>query len=180
MALVYPSISRSLHSNGTTCYIASSIRLFILNGLQEYRHFFLSEGCTCNICAWSYVPTQGLVCPVFTLQLCLVSPSSPWLDLHGVCFPTSPTARSLRPFILSGSLKRCEPVQVYHHHPSFHIMTHHNRMQTIKILLSDDEAKLSRVAGVPTSLALNLCAVSSFILEAANPSIMSQHSFSEY
>jgi hypothetical protein len=33
MALVYPPILQSLNSNGFTCYIALSLRLFILNGL---------------------------------------------------------------------------------------------------------------------------------------------------
>jgi hypothetical protein len=46
--------------------------------------------------------------------LCLVSPSSLWLSLHGVYSPTAP---SLRPLIPSGSLIRCEAVQVYHHQP---------------------------------------------------------------
>jgi hypothetical protein len=33
--------------------------------------------------------------------------------------PTAPAALSLRPLVPSGSLIRCEPAQVYHHHPAF-------------------------------------------------------------
>jgi hypothetical protein len=47
------------------------------------------------------------------------------------------------------------------------------------MLLQSVETKIPRVAGVPTYPALTLCAVSSFILEGANPSTMSWHSFSE-
>jgi hypothetical protein len=36
--------------------------------------------------------------------------------LHGDYSPTGPAAPFLRPLILSGSLIRCESVQVYHHH----------------------------------------------------------------
>jgi hypothetical protein len=39
------------------------------------------------------------------------------LSLCGGCSPTAPTAPSLRLLVPSSSLIRCEPVQVYHHHP---------------------------------------------------------------
>jgi hypothetical protein len=37
---------------------------------------------------------------------------------HGVYSPTAPAAPSLRPLVLSGSLVRCQLVQIYHHHRS--------------------------------------------------------------
>jgi hypothetical protein len=95
-ALVYLLNSRSLHSNGSTRYIAPSLRLFVSNGLQAYRHFF-SEGC-----AWSHLPP----CSSF---------------FHGVYSPTAPAAPSLRPLVPSGSLIGCQSVQVYHRHPAFPI-----------------------------------------------------------
>jgi hypothetical protein len=52
---------------------------------------------------------------------------------YGVYSPTVPAAPSLRPLVPSGYLIRCKPVQVYHHHPPFHIMIR-NRMQMTKIL----------------------------------------------
>jgi hypothetical protein len=41
-----------------SCHIAPSLKLFILNGPQPYRHFFYSEGC-----AWFHLPSQGSVFP---------------------------------------------------------------------------------------------------------------------
>jgi hypothetical protein len=57
-------------------------------------------------------------------HLYLITPSSLclWLGLHGVlspAAPASPASPSSRPLVLSGSLIRCELVQVYHHHPAF-------------------------------------------------------------
>jgi hypothetical protein len=53
-----------LPSNRSTCHIAPSLRLFILNSLQVYRHFFFCEGCACDICAQPHLPT-------------------PWVSFHG-------------------------------------------------------------------------------------------------
>jgi hypothetical protein len=97
----------------------------------------------------SFLLSQGLC----LRHLCLVSPSSPCLGLHGVYSPTAPIAPSFRPLVLSGFLIGCQSVQVHHHHPAFLI----------------DGGKLLRVAGAPTSLALTVCAVFSFILEGADP-----------
>jgi hypothetical protein len=44
---------------------------------------------------------------------------SPWFSSHSRYSPTAPAVPSLRPFIPSGSLIRCKPVQMYHHHPTF-------------------------------------------------------------
>jgi hypothetical protein len=88
-------------SNRSTSCIAPSLRLFVIfvpNSLQANRHFFFSEGCVCDICDRSHLP-------------------SPRLGSHGDYSPTIPAAPSLRPLVLSGSLIRCEPFQVYHHHP---------------------------------------------------------------
>jgi hypothetical protein len=54
----------------------------------------------------------------------------------------------------------------------------HNKMQTIKILLSVGVGKLPRVTSAPTSPGLTLCAISSFVLEGADTSTMPWHSFS--
>jgi hypothetical protein len=62
-----------------------------------YRNFIFSEGCACDICGRPRLPT-------------------PWLSSHGDYTPTAP---SLRPLVPSGSLIKCQAVQVYHHHPSF-------------------------------------------------------------
>jgi hypothetical protein len=86
-----------LPSNGSVGHTAPSLRLIILDSLQTYRHFF-SKGCVCDVCDWPRLPF-------------------PWLGSHGDYSPTAPTAPSLRPLNLSGSLIRCKPVQVYHHEP---------------------------------------------------------------
>jgi hypothetical protein len=65
----YPPISQSLHSNGCTCYTAPSLRFFVPNGLQAYRHFFFSEGCVCDVCDRSHLPPRGSVFTAITLQL---------------------------------------------------------------------------------------------------------------
>jgi hypothetical protein len=89
MALVYLPISQMSHSNGSTCYIAPSLGLFVLNAIQAYCHLFFSMGC-----AWSHLPPCALDCSVY-----------------------SPTATSLWPLIPSRSLISCKLVQVYHHQP---------------------------------------------------------------
>jgi hypothetical protein len=95
-------ISRSLLSKGSTCHTAPSLRLFILNSLQAYRHFFFSKSCTCDVCDRSRLPSS-------------------WLGSHGD-YSTAPAAPSLRPLIPSGSLIRYKPVQVYHHHYLFQVL----------------------------------------------------------
>jgi hypothetical protein len=58
-----------LPSNGCTCNIAPSLRLFVPNSLQAYRHFFYSEGCACNVCVRSHLPSRcSLFYAVTTLQ----------------------------------------------------------------------------------------------------------------
>jgi hypothetical protein len=91
-------ISRTLPSNGTTCHIAPSLRLFFPNSIQAYRHFFFSEDCACNVCDRLHLPFL-------------------WLCSHDDYSPTAPAAPSLRPLVSISTLIRCEPVQVYHHHP---------------------------------------------------------------
>jgi hypothetical protein len=93
-AVVYFLIWWSLLSNRSTCHTAPSLRLFIPNILQAYRHFFFSKGCACDVCNQPSLPSL-------------------WLISHG---DYSPTAPSLRPVLPSGSLTMCELVQVYHHH----------------------------------------------------------------
>jgi hypothetical protein len=75
----------------------SLVRLFILNSLQAYHHFFFSEGCACGVCD----------------RPCLLSM---WLS---PCSATAPSACFLRSFVLSSSLIRCHAFRVYHRHPSF-------------------------------------------------------------
>jgi hypothetical protein len=78
-------------SKGSTCHNAPSLRLFVPNSIQAYRHFF-SEGCACDVCDWPRL-------------------LSPWHDPHGNYSPTAPAAHSLRQLVPSGSLIRFEPVQ---------------------------------------------------------------------
>jgi hypothetical protein len=92
--------SWSLPSNGSTCHIFPSFRLLVLNSPQVYCYFFFSKGCACDICVWPHLPFL-------------------WLGRCGDYCPTTPTAPSLRLLVASGSLIRCEPVQVYHHHHFF-------------------------------------------------------------
>jgi hypothetical protein len=84
----------SLPSNGSTCHMAPSSRLFVP---KAYRYFFFSEGCACDVCDRRRLP-------------------SPWLSFRS---DYSPAAPSLRPLVMSGSLIRCVPVQVYHLHHLF-------------------------------------------------------------
>jgi hypothetical protein len=101
-AALYLLIPLSLPSNGSTCYSAPSLRLFVPNSLRAYHHYFFSEGCACDDCYRSRLP-------------------SPLLGSHDDCSPTVPTAPSFRPLVPSGSLIGCESVQVYYHHPTFPI-----------------------------------------------------------
>jgi hypothetical protein len=87
-----------IHGNESTCYTAASLRLFGTNSLQAYRYFFVLEGCACAVCDRPSFP-------------------STLLGSHGDNSPTDPAAPSLRPLVPSASLTRCEPVQVYYHHP---------------------------------------------------------------
>jgi hypothetical protein len=62
-------------SNGSIRHIASSLELFVSNGLQVYRHFFSSKAFACDVCDQSHLPPFGTIITVFTLQLLpLLSP----------------------------------------------------------------------------------------------------------
>jgi hypothetical protein len=91
-------------------------------------------------------------------------PPSMWLGSHG---DYSPSAPSLRPVIPSSSLIRCDPVQVYHHQPWSRV--------PFQLMQAEGPSEVD----VPTSLALKLLVVSSFVSEGADPCIMSYHSFFE-
>jgi hypothetical protein len=78
-----------LPRNGSTHYTAPS--------LQAYHPFFFSEGHACDAC-----------------DQCHLSPL--WLSSPGDYTLTAPPVSSLR-LIPSGSMIRCELVQVYHHQP---------------------------------------------------------------
>jgi hypothetical protein len=75
------------------------LRPFVPNGLLVYRYFFYSDDCACDVCD----------------RLTLLSP---WLGSHGDYSPTVPAPPSLRTLVPSGSLIRCQAVQVYRHLPS--------------------------------------------------------------
>jgi hypothetical protein len=77
-----------LPSNGSARYSAPFLRLFVMNSLPVYHHFFPSEFCVCDVCGRSHLP-------------------SPWLISHGDYSPVAPSAPSLRPLIPSSSLMRC-------------------------------------------------------------------------
>jgi hypothetical protein len=79
-------VLQSLPSNGSTCYSALSLRLFVPSSLRAYRHFFFSEDCAYDVCDWSLLPSLGL-------------------GAHGDYSPTAPAVPSLRPLIPSSSLK---------------------------------------------------------------------------
>jgi hypothetical protein len=64
--------------------------------LIAYDHFLFSEGYAFDVCDRFHL-----------------SPS--WLGSHGDYSPTAPAALSLRPLVPSGSLTRCQSVQVYCH-----------------------------------------------------------------
>jgi hypothetical protein len=68
------------------------------NRLQAYRNFLFSDVCACEVCDRSRLP-------------CF------WLCCHDDYFTTAPAAPFLRLFLSSGSLLRCEPVQVHQHLP---------------------------------------------------------------
>jgi hypothetical protein len=103
MDVVSLFVSKLLPSNGSIHYIAPALRLFVANSLQVYHHFF-SKSCACDVFDQSHL-------------------SSLWLGSHGDYSPTAPAAPSSRLPVSSGFLIRGQSVQVYHHHPSFHIMT---------------------------------------------------------
>jgi hypothetical protein len=77
----------------TTCHIASSLRLFVPNSLQAYRHFF-SEGWAFEVCYRPRLPFARLGS---RLNYSRTAAAAPFL-------------RSLAP---SNSLISCQPVQVY-------------------------------------------------------------------
>jgi hypothetical protein len=137
-------VYKTLPSNGSTCYTAPSLRLFVLKSLQAYCHFFFSEGWACDVCERPRLP-------------------SPWLSSHGDYSPIALPAPSLRLLVLSGSLTRCELVQVYHHQPR-------SRASLVGM------GKVLRVVDAPTSLTLKLLVVSSFTSEGAKPSTIPSHS----
>jgi hypothetical protein len=89
-AVVSLFVSLSLPSNRSVHHIAPYLRLFVL--------FFFSEGCACDVCDRSHLP-------------------SPWLGSHGDYPPTAPVAHSLRLLVPSRSMIRCQSVQAYRHHP---------------------------------------------------------------
>jgi hypothetical protein len=92
--------AKPLLSNGSTCYIAPTLRLFIPNNLPAYRYFLFSEGCACDVSDQSHLPSL-------------------WLSSQGDYSPTAPAAPTLKPLIPSSSVIRRQLVQVYYHHPSF-------------------------------------------------------------
>jgi hypothetical protein len=60
--------TESLPSNEYTRHIAPFLRLFVPNGLQAYRHFFFSGGCTCDICDRSRLLLVARLFEVFAVQ----------------------------------------------------------------------------------------------------------------
>jgi hypothetical protein len=95
-----PLFTKSLLSKCSTSCRASSLKLLVSNSLQVSRHFFFSfsEECTCGVCNRPHL-------------------SSLRLASHVDYSPVAPTAPSLNPHVSSGSVIRCEPVQLYHRHP---------------------------------------------------------------
>jgi hypothetical protein len=89
---------------GLHATVPPTLRLFVSNSLQPYCHFIFSEGCACNV--------------LIGLTFLSVARFSWWLPSYCSC------CSLLRPLILSGSLIRCEPVQMYHHHPRSRIPLH--------------------------------------------------------
>jgi hypothetical protein len=84
-------------SNWSVCHIAPSLKPFVP---KSYRHTAISSSLSAEL-AMSVISLTFL-------------PVAQFFSVHS---PTAPTAVSLRPLILSSSLIRCEPVQVYRHHP---------------------------------------------------------------
>jgi hypothetical protein len=74
------------------------LHCFLTNSLQAYHQFFFS--CASDACGRSRF-------------------RSPWLISHSDYSPTIPAAPSSRLLILSGSLIKCQSVQMYYHHPFF-------------------------------------------------------------
>jgi hypothetical protein len=71
----------------------SLVKLFVQSGLLAYDYFFFSECCDFDVCDHLSLPYT-------------------WLISYNSYSPIAPTAPSLRPFVPSGSLIRCEPAQV--------------------------------------------------------------------
>jgi hypothetical protein len=88
-----PSILTHKHNTAT------SLRLFVPNKLQAYRHFFFSKDGACSICDRSHFPTRGSA-------------------FRGVHSPIVPAALSLRQHVPVGFLIRCQSVQDFYHHPA--------------------------------------------------------------
>jgi hypothetical protein len=58
--VVLSFVSRSLLSNGSTRYIAPSLRLFVPSTLEAYRHFSSSASCDCDVCDCSSADAEFL------------------------------------------------------------------------------------------------------------------------
>jgi hypothetical protein len=85
-AFVYGVIS----SNGSTCYIAPSLRLFFPNSLQVHRYSFPTAVFVTSVVSLAFLPC-GSVLAMITVQLL-------------------PLLTPLGLFLI-----RCEPIHVYHH-----------------------------------------------------------------
>jgi hypothetical protein len=67
----YLFVLRSFPSDGSTCDIAPSLRVFVMNSLQAYRHLFFSESCACDVVhviGQVFLPCSSFL-KVITLQL---------------------------------------------------------------------------------------------------------------
>jgi hypothetical protein len=84
-------------------------------------------------------------------RLWSVSPSSPWLDFHGVHSPTAPAAPSLRPLLPNSSLIRCSLSWIF----------------TITFLRLV-RPKVPRVFNAPKFMTLRLLVTSSFVSEGTD------------
>jgi hypothetical protein len=60
-------------------------------------HFFFSEGCACNVCDRSHLPSRGSA-------------------FRGIYCPTPPSSPSLSLLVSSGFPIKCQSIQVYHRH----------------------------------------------------------------
>jgi hypothetical protein len=110
--VVVTFVSRSLPSNGSMWHIAPSLRLFVPNSLQVYHHFFFSEGCVCDVCDRSCLPSLWLGSCMIALQLlppaCLEQFRDKMWAGPGVPPPSIPvssgkTSKSGRSSYISGS-----------------------------------------------------------------------------
>jgi hypothetical protein len=106
---LYPSNSSLcwLHSYclEKLCHIGSFLRLLIPISLQACRHFSSDGTLVTSVIGLAFLPHGSI--------LATITPAPP----------------SLKPFVLSSSLIRCQPVQVYHHHPRSRVPldpVHHN------------------------------------------------------